>query len=259
MEKIIYNKETNIAKIIFNNPERFNSIDLNMLEEFKNAINDAENDSQIDIIVITGMGDRAFCVGADINNFDKINSPVGYRQMRKGYAIHRQIERSEKIYIASVNGACMAGGFEIALCCDFIIASENSFFCLPEVNIGILPGWGGTVRLPRNLPIRIAKEMIMLGRRLSVDEAMKYGLVNKVVPFSELINATNELINMLKSKSRLALGVIKSTINFSVDSSDLDAALAIERGGISVLFGSEDCQEGVLAFFEKRNPNFKGK
>jgi enoyl-CoA hydratase len=182
MEKIIYNKETNIAKIIFNNPERFNSIDLNMLEEFKNAINDAENDSQIDIIVITGMGDRAFCVGADINNFDKINSPVGYRQMRKGYAIHRQIERSEKIYIASVNGACMAGGFEIALCCDFIIASENSFFCLPEVNIGILPGWGGTVRLPRNLPIRIAKEMIMLGRRLSVDEAMKYGLVNKVVP-----------------------------------------------------------------------------
>lgn len=259
MEKIIYNKETNIGKIIFNNPERSNSIDLNMVEELRNAINDAENDSQIDIIVITGMGDRAFCVGADIHNFDKINAPVGYRSMRAGYAIHRQFEKSEKIYIAAVNGACMAGGFEIALCCDFIIASDSAFFALPEVNLGILPGWGGTVRLPRNLPIRKAKEIIMLGKRLSAAEAERYGLVNKVVPLQELNNAVNELIDTLKTKSKLALGVIKSTINFSLDTADLDAALAIERGGISVLFGSEDCQEGVMAFLEKRKPNFQGK
>jgi enoyl-CoA hydratase/carnithine racemase len=259
MEKILYDKEGSVAKIVFNNPEKFNAIDLEMTEEFRKTLLDVENDPEIYIVVLTGQGNKAFCVGADIHNFDKINSPVGYRSMRAGYAIHRQFERSEKIYIAAVNGACMAGGFEIALCCDFIIASDSAFFSLPEVNLGLLPGWGGTVRLPRNLPIRKAKEVIMLGKRLSAAEAEKYGLVNKVVPLQELNNAVNELIDTLKTKSKLALGVIKSTINFSLDSADLDAALAIERGGISVLFGSEDCQEGVMAFFEKRKPNFQGK
>jgi enoyl-CoA hydratase len=229
-----------------------------MREEFRRTIFDVENSPEIDFIVLTGKGEKAFCVGADIHNFDRINSPSGYKNMKAGYGVHRQLERSDKIYIAAVNGACMAGGFEIALCCDFIIASENAFFSLPEVNIGLLPGWGGTVRLPRNIPIRRAKEMLMLGRRISAIEAERYGLVNKVVPFRELNNAVNELIDALRAKSKLALGVIKSTINFSL-STDLDAALAIERGGISVLFGSEDCQEGVKAFFEKRKPKFRGK
>ena len=260
-DKIILEKkpETNVAWIIFNNPEKYNVYTMEMIAGLKKAVADVEADSNIDIAVITGKGDKAFCAGAHVGNFEKVDSFTLYRRMKGAMAIHRQIEKSEKIFIAAVNGACMGGGFEIALSCDFIVASDRAVFSLPEINLGMITGWGGAVRLPRNIPPKKANEIILLGERLTAMEADRYGLINKVVPQGELPKAVEELIAKLKSKPKLALAVGKNAIRLGLETADIDAALEIERGGISVLFSSEDCREGVNAFLEKRKANFKGK
>jgi enoyl-CoA hydratase/carnithine racemase len=259
--KIILEKkpEGNVAWIFFNNPEKYNVYTMDMIADLKKAIADVEADPNIDLVVITGKGEKAFCAGAHVSNFEKVDSFTLYKRMKGAMAIHRQIERGEKIYIAAVNGTCLGGGFEIALSCDFIVASERAVFSLPEINLGMITGWGGAVRLPRNIPPKKANEIILLGEKLTAAEAERYGLIYKVVPPNELTKAVEELLAKLKSKPKLALAVGKNAIRLGLETADIDAALEIERGGISILFSSEDCREGVSAFLEKRKANFKGK
>ncbi len=259
--KIILEKKAdkNVAWIIFNNPEKYNVYTMDMVAELKQAVADVDGDPNIDIVVITGRGEKAFCAGAHVSNFEGVDSFTLYRRMKSAMAIHRQIEKSEKIFIAAVNGVCMGGGFEIALSCDFVIASERAVFSLPEINLGMITGWGGAVRLPRNIPPKKANEMILLGEKITAQEADGYGLIYKVVSSDDLPNAVEELIARLKSKPKLALAVGKNAIRLGLETPAIDAALEIERGGISILFSSEDCQEGVNAFLEKRKANFKGK
>lgn len=252
-------KKEKIATIVLNRPDKLNAINLEIAMELKDALLDFEKDEDIKVGIITGSGDKAFSVGGDINMFPEIfaNTTAAYNFMKIGYDVHRLMEKIEKPIIAAVNGHCLAGGLEIALACDFIIASDNASFGLLEITLGIIPGWGGTVRLPRAIPIRKAKEMIYTGEIISAQEAERIGLVNKVVPKDQLYKVVNEIANKLVNRSTLALRMAKNVINYALETPDIDAALSIERGNFCVLIGGEDSKEGISAFLEKRPPKFK--
>ena len=256
---LIYENDGGVTTITLNDPKKLNALNLSMQTELLEALRRGRDDEDTMIIIITGAGEKAFCVGADIEVFEDISSIKGYRLMRdKGYEVHRHMELMEKPIIAAINGYCLAGGLEVALACDFIFAVEEAQFGAPEINLGIIPGWGGCVRLARALGSRKAKELIMTGKRLSATEAKSLGLINRVLPRDMLMTATREFALELAGKSLNALKMAKMVVNLSLETGDMDAALAIERGAISVLFGTEDCAEGVAAFLERRAPRFKG-
>ena len=256
---LLYANRDNVTTITLNDPHKLNALNLDMQKEFLSALRHIRDDEDTKVVMITGAGEKAFCVGADISVFEGISSVKGYQLMRDpGYEVHRLMEVMEKPLIGVVNGYCLAGGLEIALACDFIIAAEEAVFGVPEINIGIIPGWGGCVRLARALGARRAKEWVMTGKRFSAREAKDLGLVNRVVPRNALMDEAQKLSAELTAKSPNALKMAKMVINLSMEAADTDAALAIERGAISVLMGTKDCAEGVAAFLEKRKPNFKG-
>jgi enoyl-CoA hydratase/carnithine racemase len=166
----------------------------------------------------------------------------------------------EKPVIAAVNGFCLAGGMELALCCDFIYATQTARFGLVEINLGLLAGWGGTVRLPRKIPVNRAKEMIYRGEIISAEEAYQWGLVNRVFSSKEILDEEVEkIVSEMMAKPPLALRAAKNVINNSITCDSIEAALSIERGAVTWLTSSEDCKEGVAAFVEKRKPVFKGR
>lgn len=258
-ENIIYEKNEKIARIILNRPEKLNAINMEMAMELKDALLDFEKDENIKVGVITGAGKKAFSVGGDISIFPKLlaNITSAYNWNKVGYEIHRLMDRIEKPIIAAVNGYCLAGGLEIALACDIIIASDDASFGLAEITIGIVPAWGGMIRLPRAIPARRAKEMIFTGESISAKEAEKIGLVNRIVPKDQLEETVNQIANKLAEKSSIALRIAKSVINYGLETSDIDSALAIERGAAAMLTGGEDAKEGINAFLGKRLPRFK--
>ncbi|NQT70272.1 MAG: enoyl-CoA hydratase/isomerase family protein [Desulfobacteraceae bacterium] len=256
---LLYSNTDNVTTITLNDPDKLNALNLDMQRELLSALRYVRDDENTRVIIITGAGKKAFCVGADISVFEGISAIKGYQLMRDpGYEIHRLMEIMEKPIIAAVNGYCLAGGLEVALACDFIIASEEAVLGVPEINIGIIPGWGGCVRLARALGARRAKEWVMTGKRFPATEAKDLGLINRTMPGNVLMSEARKLALDLTAKSPNALKMAKMVINLSLESSDTDAALAIERGAISILMGTEDCAEGVAAFLEKRPPNFKG-
>jgi len=256
---LLYENRDNVTTITLNDPNKLNALNLDMQKELLSALRHIRDDEGTKVVMITGAGEKAFCVGADISVFEGISSVKGYQLMRDpGYEVHRLMEVMEKPLIAVVNGYCLAGGLEVALACDFIVAAEEAVFGVPEINIGIIPGWGGCVRLARSLGARRAKEWVMTGKRFSSREAKDLGLVNRVVPRNALMAEAQKLSVELTAKSANALKMAKMVINMSMESADTDAALAIERGAISVLMGTKDCAEGVAAFLEKRKPHFKG-
>lgn len=259
-EYIRYEKNEKIATITFNRPDKLNAFNMEITMEFKDALLEFEKDDDIKVGIITGSGDKAFSVGGDIKMFSKTllnNTTTAYNFLRMGYDIHRLMERIEKPIIAAVNGYCFAGGLEIALACDFIISSDHASFGLAEITIGILPGWGGMVRLSRAIPLRKVKEMIYTGDPISAQEAERIGLVNRVVPRSQLNEVVSEIAKKLASRSTLALRMAKNSINYGSETPDIDAALFMERGAACIVSGGEDFREGVSAFLEKRSPHFK--
>ena len=259
-EYILYEKKDRIATITFNRPKALNAINIEMAEELKDALSNFKDDEETKVGILTGSGEKAFCSGGDISMFSEklTNTTAVYKWLRTGEDIHRLLmERIEKPIIAAVNGYCFAGGLEMALACDFIIASDNASFGLPEITIGVLPGWGGMTRLPRAIPMRKAKEMIYTGEPISAQEAEKIGLVNRVVPKIQLSNVVIEIAKKLAVKSSLALRMAKKTLNHGLEVSSMDAALFLERGATCIVSAGEDSQEGIHAFLEKRPPKFK--
>ncbi|MGD0627118.1 MAG: enoyl-CoA hydratase/isomerase family protein [Thermodesulfobacteriota bacterium] len=259
-ECILYEKKDGIATITFNRPKALNAINIEMAEELKDALSDFKDDEETKVGILTGAGEKAFCSGGDISMFSEklTNTTAVYEWLRTGEDIHRLLmERIEKPIIAAVNGYCFAGGLEMALACDFIIASDNAKFGLAEITIGVLPGWGGMTRLPRAIPVRKAKEMIYTGEPISAQEAEKIGLVNRVVPKSQLYDVVIEIAKKLAAKSSLALRIAKKTLNHGLEVSSMDAALFLERGATCIVSAGEDSQEGIRAFLEKRPPKFK--
>lgn len=262
-KQLIYERKGDKGEVLwlsFNNPEMMNSLTETAQLELVEALESVMNDNSVRVVVLTGTGEKSFCSGGDIGLLNKMTHLDGYDFLnQRGNHVQRMLTKMDKPVIAAVNGYCFGGGMELALCCDIIYASENASFGLTEINIGILPGWGGTIRLPRTISINRAKEMIFTGERIKADEAFRLGLVNKVLPADELIPSVEKLVNTIISKPPLAVRAAKTIINDSLTCGSWEAAQSIERGLVMWLIDSEDFKEGTSSFIEKRKPDFKGK
>lgn len=246
--------------ITLNDEKRMNALSDTMQQELLGVLNEIAFDNDIRCAVLTGAGDKAFSSGGDIKLFQSLDIVSGYDfAYKRGNSIQHLLNYMEKPVIAAVNGYCFAGGMELALSCDFIYACRSARFGLLEINLGLLPGWGGTVRLPRKIPVNRAKEMIYRGEVIDADEAYRWGLVNRVLQSKEaLYREVDTITAEMLAKPPLALRAAKNVINNSITCDSMEAALAIERGSVMWLTSSEDCKEGVAAFVEKRKPKFKG-
>jgi len=257
-ELIEYDKKDRVATITINRPKAMNALNTSVADEMKDALRDAQADESIQVIVITGAGDRAFCAGADIQELATL-APMQARDFcLRAQSLTNQIEALTKPVIAKINGFCLGGGNEVAMSCDFRIASEKAAFGQPEITLGIIPGMGGTQRLTRLVGRTKSMELNMLGDSISAAEAYRLGLVNKVVPPEELDAAVDALVQKLCSKGLLALGQVKMAVNNGMDM-DLDRALRYEAECFGAAIGTEDAHEGMQAFVEKRKPEFKNK
>lgn len=257
MENIIVKKENKIGWIILNRPDRLNALNLKMLNEIEEAVKNFESDQEVGVIVFTGNG-RAFSAGADITQFKELNPITAINFAKRGRQVMDYIESVAKPTIAMINGYALGGGLELALACDFRIAAEEAQLGLPEINLGIYPGFGGTQRLVRLIGKARAMEIMMTGDRISAKDAERFGLVNKVVPLSMLEEETKKFASKLLEKSPVILALLKQVILYGNDSPLIDG-LSMESLGWGVVFATEDQKEGVSAFLEKRKPNFKGK
>lgn len=248
--------EKGYALISINRPEVMNALNMEVRKEILRVLDLAEIDDSVRALVLTGVGDKAFSAGADIKMFQTM-TPFAVREYLKiTNGASNRLENFPKPVIAAVNGYAIGGGLELAMSCDIIIASENAKFGQGEINVGIIPGVGGTQRLPRLVGVKKAKEMIFTGDLIDAKTSQEIGLVNAVVPKTELMNSVEALVAKLVSKSPLVLRLAKDALNRSV--AGLNDGLDYESTLFALCFASSDQKEGANAFLEKRKPNFKG-
>lgn len=251
-------REPNILWIILNRPQRLNAFNNVLMEELADILDTAEKDPTVRCIVITGEGDTAFSAGADVTAFPRATPVSAEEFSRAGQKVFSKIEEIPKPVIAAINGYALGGGLELALSCDFRIAAEHAELGSPEIILGLIPGWGGTQRLVRVVGLPMAKEMVMLGTRIKADEALRKGLVNKVVHYDKLRDETREIAQKFSAGPPLALKYAKHAINFGTQV-PLDAGLRLESSLMALTFSTEDIKEGLEAFMSRRKAEFKGK
>jgi len=257
-ESILTNKEEGIGWITLNRPHRLNTLTAEMIDEIHSALNDFEADNEIKCIAIRGAGDRAFSAGADVTAFTGLTVPTAVEASRRGQMLFSRLEQIGKPVVASINGYALGGGLEMALACDFRIASEHAELGQTEMKLGLIPGWGGTQRLSRIVGLAKAKELIMLGERISAEEAASIGLVNKVVPKEKLQEETVSFAKKFVEGPPVALRLAKEMLNFGTQV-PLDVGLKLEAEAFGIVLSTKDVMEGVSAFMSKRKPEFKGK
>lgn len=256
-ENIIVDKIGSIGKLTINRPDVRNALNRQTLREIENAIEELGNDPAIRVIVITGSGDRAFCAGADVLEMKDASPLDTVEDCQLGKRVFARIEALGKPVIAQVNGYALGGGCELAMACDIRIASDKARFGQPEINLGLIPGYAGTQRLPRLVGKAKAKELIFTGDLIYANEAKELGLVNKVVPPDQLESTVMELATKLASKAPVALKLAKTSIDKGMETS-LDVGSAYETDGFALCFTTYDHKEGINAFLEKRKAEFKG-
>ena len=256
---ILITKEGAVATIAINRPQVLNAIRDNTMFEIQNTLNDIEKDDAIRVVVLTGTGDKAFVAGGDISIMAKGAGVVDViHSLPAGQQITWNIEHFTKPVIARINGIALGGGTELALCCDIRVAADTAIMGVPEINLGIIPGYGGTQRLPRIVGVGMAKKLVLTGEHINAQEAYRIGLVDMIVPKAELDEAVAKLCKRIASKSPIALAMGKEAINMGMQA-DLRTGLSIEARCFCMCFGSEDRVEGMNAFLEKRKPEFKGR
>jgi len=250
-----------VAVVTINRPEALNALNAIVLSSLRKVLEWIEKDPQaapIKAVILTGSGAKAFVAGADIKEFESMNAQAGEEFARHGQRLFTAIEELRVPVIAAVNGFALGGGLELALACDFIYASENAKFALPECSLGIMPGFGGTVRLPRRIGPGRAREMTFTGGMIAADEAMRIGLVNRVVTQVELLKSALETANLIASRAPLGICKIKKSIHQGASLSE-EHANEFEAKLFGELFASQDKNEGVRAFVEKRKASFQGR
>jgi len=251
-------KDGGIAVVTINRPKVLNALNGPTLQELGQVFCDIASDPEARVVILTGAGEKAFVAGADISQMVEFNSLAGDTFANMGQEVLNSIENCPKVVIAAVNGYALGGGTEISMACDFIIASDKASFGQPEINLGIIPGFGGTQRLPRLVGKGMAKQLVCTGDIIKADEALRIGLVNKVVPSDELMDEVMGVAKKIASKGQVAVRVAKECVNRGVNM-DLRHALAFERESFAILCSTEDQKEGMKAFLEKRKPEFKDR
>ena len=256
-ENILFEAADGVGVLTFNRQKALNALTTNTLEELKEVVESIAFAREIRVLVLTGAGDKAFVAGADIAGFQTLNPLQARHFAELGQEVFFKLEHLPQPVIACVNGFALGGGCEIAMACDFIYASEKARFGQPEVNLGLIPGFGGTQRLARMVGRAKAKELCMTGEAIDAQQARELGLVAKVFPTEQLLDETLKAAKLLAGKAPGVLRSIKQVINRGLDV-DLKTGCAIEAEAFGLCFASQDAQEGVSAFLEKRKPNFKG-
>lgn len=257
-KNIILQKKERMATLLINRPQVMNALNQETLTELEIAVKDIEQDNNIDVWILTGAGEKSFVAGADIAQMQSFSATQARQFSLLGQKVFHQIESMEKPVIAAINGFCLGGGCELAMCCDIRIGSQTAKFGLPEVGLGVVPGFGGTQRLPRLVGLGMAKWLIYTGEVISAKQAENIGLIDKVVAWEELSNAATELAHKILKNGQWAVGSCKTAINEGMQT-DINRGMVMENNFFALSFATEDQKEGMAAFVEKRKAQFKGK
>ena len=255
-QTLLTSLENSILMVTINRPDKMNALNKDVFNELDEVFDDVYKNSEIKSVIITGAGSKAFVAGADISEFQNLEVSKATDLARRGQQVFDKIENCSKPIVAAVNGFALGGGCELALACHFIYASENAKFGQPEVNLGLMPGYGGTQRLTQLVGRNMAMELLMSGNMISAKEAMDLGLVNKVLAQDELLTATKAILAVIQTKAPIAVSkIIEAVNNFDHTQQGYD----FEIKKFAECFATEDKKEGITAFLEKRKPNFKGQ
>lgn len=266
-ENLLVDIKDGVATITFNRPKALNALNTATLRELRAALllcehhaanRDGKSDGQVDVVILTGSGEKSFIAGADILEMKDKSHEEGEAFARMGQGVTRAIELLPQPVIAAVNGFALGGGCEFAIACDFILASENAVFGQPEVALGIIPGFGGSVRLARFVGQPRARELIYTGRKIKADEAKRIGLANEVVPLASLLERAHAIAQEIRKNSPMAVARSKKLMN-QIYTLPIDTALREEAMMFGSIFGSYDQREGMGAFAEKRKAEFRGE
>ncbi|MCS7259129.1 MAG: enoyl-CoA hydratase-related protein [candidate division WOR-3 bacterium] len=253
-KNLVVTIEDQIAIIKFNRPNVLNALNIETLLELEKILDELSNNDAVRVVILTGEG-KAFVAGADISQMSKFNPQEARAFAQLGHRVLSKLENLDRPVIAAINGYALGGGCEIALACDLRIIAETAKIGQPEVNLGIIPGFGGTQRLARLCGAGVAKELIYTGDMISADEAYRIGLVNKVVPQDKLLDSAKEIAQKILQKGPGAIRLTKTVINRGLDS-PLETAKELEIETFALCFASGEPQEGMKAFLEKRKPNW---
>jgi enoyl-CoA hydratase len=257
MSFVLVEKADRVAVVTLNRPEKLNALNNEVLRELEQAFASLEHDPDAGVVVLTGAGEKAFVAGADIAELKTLDTAGARVQALRGQAVYQRIESFPKPVIAAVNGFALGGGCELALACHIRIASENAKFGLPEVSLGIIPGYGGTQRLPRLVGKGVALDLILSGEMASAADALRMGLVSRVVPQAELQATAGKLAKVILSRGPLALRSALAAVNEGIEMPQ-EQGLQYEAALFGLLAATQDMQEGMGAFLEKRQAAFKG-
>ncbi|MDD4802816.1 MAG: short-chain-enoyl-CoA hydratase [Syntrophomonas sp.] len=257
-ENVLLEREGRVAILSINRPKALNALNNETLLEIRSAVLEVKEDSGIDVLIITGAGDKSFVAGADISFMQNLTAMEGRAFGALGQEVFRMIEALEKPVIAAVNGFALGGGCELAMCCDFRIASTKAKFGQPEVGLGITPGFGGTQRLPRLVGSGMAKQLLYTADIIDANEALRIGLVNSVVEPEELMDFVKKIAKRIVSKAQVAVRLSKVAANEGMQT-DIDRGMTIEADAFGLCFATNDQKEGMSAFVEKKKPEFTGK
>jgi len=257
-ETLLVEQDGGLVTATLNRPKQLNAINATMVRELDALAARLETDPGARVVIFTGAGDRAFLAGADISEFQGPSPTQALRFSQRIQRLYSRLEALPQITIAAVNGFALGGGCELTQCCDLVVAAETARFGQPEINLGVIPGAGGTQRLARVVGLHRAKELNYLGEMIDAAEAHRIGLVNRVVPADRLMAEARALAEKLAAKAPIALQMIKEAMNEGYDL-DLPKGLALEAKAWAVAFSTDDKREGVAAFLEKRKPTFRGQ
>jgi enoyl-CoA hydratase len=255
---ILFGTDHDIATITINRPDKLNALNATVVEELDQAIAMVERDPAIGGLIITGAGDRAFVAGADIAELASQTPLEAKARSLRGQAVFRRIEALRKPVVAAVNGFCLGGGCELAMACHLRLASDTARFGQPEVKLGIGPGYGGTVRLPRLVGRGRALELLLTGEMIGAEEAWRIGLVNRVVPAADLLGEATRLVRRILEQGPIAVRLVLEAVDAGFEMGAAEALL-LEANHFALASATDDMREGMRAFLEKRKPAFRGR